>query len=156
MAKDFLQVGLNFAVGHFELLDHGQFVPGAEAVLEEQGTSEATNFTLGHDADTVTQDISLVHVMCREDDDPVVTVVLEHVPKTASRAQIHAGGGLVKQDQTRVAANGNGDGKLPAVSTREGTSLLILVRGETHVIDEAANLLLFTCGVATFKVVEDV
>ena len=58
------------------LFDKSDLVANTESVLEEQGAAKALECALAHDADTVTEHVSLVHVMCRQNDNSVLLVRL--------------------------------------------------------------------------------
>ena len=77
------------------LLNERDLVAKAEAILQEEGAANALESTLAHDTDSVAEDISLVHVMCGEDDDSIFFVALKHVPEVASSTKIHTGGRLI-------------------------------------------------------------
>lgn len=49
-------------------------VANAESLLEEQGSSQADNFALIHDAYSVTEHIGFVHVMGRKNDNSAISV----------------------------------------------------------------------------------
>ena len=57
-------------------LDQGKLVSSTEAVLQEEGAAQAHELAFGHDSDSVSEHISLVHVMRGENDDPVPLVAL--------------------------------------------------------------------------------
>ena len=81
------------------LLDESKFIARSKSVLEEKRATKAFELTACHDTDSVTQDISFIHVMSGQDDDPISLVHLEHVPKHSSCSEIHARGRLVKYDK---------------------------------------------------------
>ena len=102
------------------LLHHGNLVPNSEAVLEEEGATDALQGALAHDADTVTEDISFIHVMSRQDNDSINFVFFEHVPHSPPSHDIQTSCGLIKKNQTtRVANECQADLKLALVSTGE-------------------------------------
>ena len=80
----------------FEFLYHGQLVACSITVFEEEGAAEAEYLAIGHDTNTVTQNISFIHVMCSQNDDSVVLVVLKHVPKCSSGADVHTCSWLIE------------------------------------------------------------
>lgn len=82
-AKSFVQVGHDKMVGHRVILDHSHHVANTEAVLEEHGGAKTGHLAAGHDTDSVAEDVSLVHVMSRQEDDPVLLVGSQHVPQLA-------------------------------------------------------------------------
>ena len=61
-------------------LEHGEVVAAAELLLQEEGRAEAGNFPLDHDADSVAEDISFVHIMCGQQNDPIFPIFFQHVP----------------------------------------------------------------------------
>jgi hypothetical protein len=133
------------------LRDHeGDLVADTEAVLEEEGAADALKGALAHNADAVTEDISLIHVMGSENNNSVFLVALEHVPKVAPGTQVHAGGRLVQEDKSRPATESDRDRKLAFVSTRESFGGLPLVNSQTHITDERVEFLLFSFGFASF------
>ena len=76
-------------------LNERDLVANAEAILQEEGTADALEGALAHDSDAVTEDISLVHVMCGKNDNSIFFVALKHVPEIASGTKVHTGGRLV-------------------------------------------------------------
>lgn len=78
------------------LFHESDLVTKTETVLKEKRAAYALYSTLAHDANTITQNICLVHVMCGEDNNSVFLVRLEHIPKVSSSAEVHSRGGLVK------------------------------------------------------------
>ena len=99
-----LQEGVELWMRLSALLHEGQLVACAKAILQEERAAKALECTLAHDADTVTEHVSLVHVMSGQDDDPVLLIALEHVPQVAASAEVHACGRLIEQHKLRVAA----------------------------------------------------
>lgn len=49
-------------------LDQGQIVPRSQMGLQEERGAYAAQLAVGNDGDAVTQDISLVHVVSRQED----------------------------------------------------------------------------------------
>ena len=96
LAEDSLEIRLYLLVFSLVLLNHGQLVACSVTVLEEEGATETEYLAIGHDTNTVTQNISFIHVVCRKNDDSVVLVVLEHVPKSASGADVHTSCWFIK------------------------------------------------------------
>ena len=94
-----LQVLLETRMRLSALFNESDAIADAETILEEERATYALQLALHHDADAVAQHVSLVHVMCRQDDDAVFFVGLKHIPEVAPRAQVHACGGLVKHDE---------------------------------------------------------
>ena len=72
-------------------LDKGQFIPDTKTVLQEEGTSQALERALAHDPDPVTQDVCLVHVVSSQQNDPVLSVLAEHLPQLAAGLDIETG-----------------------------------------------------------------
>ena len=112
-----LQVLLDLHVGLFILLDHGQLVAGTVAVLEEQRASETLDAALVHDSDAVTQNISFIHIVRRQDNDSVASVVLQHVPEGTSGIQVHSSGRLIEHDELGVSTESDGYRKLSFISS---------------------------------------
>ena len=96
--KVLLQVGLDLSIRPCVSLDHGQLVAGTIAILEEERASKAFNAALAHDCDSISKYIGLIHVVRRQQNNSIVSVVLEHVPEGAPRTQIHSGSGFIEQD----------------------------------------------------------
>lgn len=91
---DTIKIGLEelleARVGSSSLLDEGYLVADTEAILEEERAAEALKSTLTHDSNTIAEHVGLVHVMCRQHNNSVLLVRLEHVPEIPSGAKIHA------------------------------------------------------------------
>ncbi len=49
---------------------HSQVVPAAELALQEEAGATATEPSLGYDSDPVSEDVSLIHEVCGQDDGP--------------------------------------------------------------------------------------
>jgi len=150
------KVGLNLGVRSLRVLNHGQFVASAEAVLEEEGRTKAHELTLGHDSDSVAEHVSLVHVMRGQDNNSISTVVLEHVPQTSARAQVHSSGRLVEEHKLRSSAKRKGNGEFPLVAARERSRHFSFIRHKSYIMQDAPNFFLLGLGVSTLEVVEDV
>ena len=56
-------------------------IADAEPFLEEQRGAEALEHALGHDGLAVSQDVSLVHEVCRQQDHLSRLPVLQHGPQ---------------------------------------------------------------------------
>ena len=67
-------------MGSTSLLNESNFKADTEAVLEEERATEALHRALAHNADTVTEHISFVHIMSSQNDYSVFLVGLEHFP----------------------------------------------------------------------------
>ena len=109
VSKDAHKIGLNLSILALVLLDHGQFIPCSESVLQEERTTEADKLASGHDSDPITKHICLIHIVRGQQYDPVIFVILKHVPNGTSSAQIHTSGGLVEHDKTRISAKSDRD-----------------------------------------------
>ena len=94
--------------------------------------------------------------MRRQNYNPVVAIILEHVPKATTSGKVHACCRLIKHHKSRVTTKSDGDRELSSVATREGASALFLVRSDTYVNDQASDLFFFGCRIASFEVIEDV
>ena len=112
-----LHVLFETRMGLSALLDESDAIADAEAILEEERATNALQLALHHDADAVAQHVSLVHVVCRQDDDAVFLVGLKHIPKVAPRAQVHACGGLVKHDELGASTKSHAYGCLSLITT---------------------------------------
>lgn len=73
--------------------------------LKKLGRAKTPDSTMTHDCDSVSKEIGLIHVVSRQDNDPVLLVVLEHVPKSSSRVEVHPAGWLIKDDKLESATN---------------------------------------------------
>ena len=71
------------------LLHKSNTVPDTETVLQKERAANALDLALNHDANSVTKNVSLVHVVSRQNDDAVFFVCLEHVPEIAASTQVH-------------------------------------------------------------------
>ena len=89
-------------MGSAALFDKSDLIANTEAVFEEKRAAKALEGTLAHDANTVTEHISFIHIMGRQDDDSILLVGLEHVPQVSAGTKIHAGGRLVKENKARA------------------------------------------------------
>ena len=94
--------------------------------------------------------------MSGQDDNSVVAIILEHVPKATTSGKVHTCCRLIEHHKSRVTTKSNGDRQLSSIATREGASALLLIRGDTHVNDQASDLFFFGCRIASFEVIEDV
>ena len=99
------------------LLDKCDAIADAEAILQEERATNALHLALHHYANAVAQHVSLVHVVCSQDDDAVFLVGLKHIPKVAPRAQVHTCGGLVKHDELRASTKSHAYGCLSLITT---------------------------------------
>ena len=91
-----MQVGHDEVVGHRVVLDNSHNVAYTEAILEEHGGAETGHLASSHDSDSIAEDVSLVHIMSRQQDNPVLLVGSEHIPQLASSLDIKARSWLVK------------------------------------------------------------
>ena len=91
------------------LLHEGYLIAEAKAVLQEERAPDALQLPLDHDANTIAENVSLIHVVRREDDNAILFVGLEHVPKVPSRSEIHSSSRLVKHHELGAAAEGDAD-----------------------------------------------
>ena len=80
----------------------------------------------------LTQNLSLVHVVCGEHDGATVTVPQEEVPDLPASERVHPRGGLVQDDCARASHKGQEDGELALHSPREVPSQLISVGQQIH------------------------
>ena len=87
---------------------------------------------------------------------PVLSVVLQHVPHGAPGTEIHTSGWLVEQNKSRVAAECDGNGEFPSISSREGSGGFFLVWSDTNIVDQVSDLFLLASRVTTLELVEDV
>ena len=96
-AEERFKVRLNFLIRLLVLLNHGQFVASAIAIFEKDRASQADNLTFSHDTNTVSQDVSFVHVMCSQQNYTTTLVVFEHLPNVAPCLNIHSCSWLIKK-----------------------------------------------------------
>jgi hypothetical protein len=52
-----------------------------ESVFQEQRAAKAFELALDHDPNTVTKNISFVHIVCRQKYDLISSIIAEHIPK---------------------------------------------------------------------------
>lgn len=76
LPKMLIQVGQQLFVLSFFCFDHSQLVASTESFLEEQARTKTLQLAVCHDRNPISQDVRLVHVVCGQDDDPVVSVIL--------------------------------------------------------------------------------
>ena len=127
-AQVLLQVWFDARVRKLRSLLHGEIIPDSVALFEEKTGAKANELTLRHDADSVTEHVSLVHIMCCQNDDPIVAVGSQHVPKGASGLEIHSTSRLIQHDELTVATEGDSDTELTLASTGK-----ILSLGVSHI-----------------------
>ena len=77
------------------LLGKHQIVPDTKTILEKERRATTLDVAFSHDADPVTEDVSLIHVMSREDDYATLLILLDHLPEASSRRCVHTRGRLV-------------------------------------------------------------
>jgi len=65
----------------FLLFDDRKLEACRESVFQEQRAAQAFELALDHDANTVTEDISFVHIVRRQKDDLISSIIAEHIPK---------------------------------------------------------------------------
>lgn len=95
---------------HFGVfLGNRDVVPHSEFVLQENSRPSANKLTVVHDANTVAQEVGLVHEVRRQDDDSVIFVVLHHLPDVSSGGSVHSRGGLIQIDQLGTSCKCHGD-----------------------------------------------
>ena len=69
----------------FSFLEHGHIVSNAISLLQEHGASEADKAPSCHDADAVTEDVSLVHVVSGQQNYAILLVFSEGCPSLPPR-----------------------------------------------------------------------
>ena len=107
------------------------FVAHAELVLDVlRAAHAAEDASSDHDAELGRQRLRFFHRVGRQNDRRLLVALryfLDDLPHEAPRLRVHAGGGLVKQDDGRVADEGHGDGELSLVATTERAGELVSV-----------------------------
>ena len=138
------------------LFDKRQLVSNSKSVLQEKRTSDTLKRALAHDSDPVTKHVSLVHVVSRQDNDPVFLVALEHVPEISTSAQIHSRGWLIEHHKFGTAAKSNRYRQFALVATGQSFGAFVLVNAQARVLDKRINLGLLSLRVTSLKVIEDI
>lgn len=59
-------------------------VPDSKLIFQKDATSDTTYFSLCHDSDTITQDICLIHIMGCKENNAILFLRFQHVPKLSS------------------------------------------------------------------------
>ena len=107
------------------------FVAHAELVLDVlRAAHAAEDASAHHDAQLGRQRLRFFHRVGRQNDRRLLVALrdfLHDLPHEAPRLRVHAGGGLVKQDDGRVADEGHRDGELSLVAAAERAGQLVPV-----------------------------
>lgn len=70
-----------------------------ELLLQEHRAATAPHLALSHDADAVAQKVGLVHEMGRENNDAALALLLDQVPRAATRVRVHSARRLCKRQR---------------------------------------------------------
>lgn len=104
---------------------HVKVVSESKSILQEQGAPYTTQTTLGQNGNTVAQQICLLHVMGRQNNDAASLVALHNLPNLASGQGIDAAGWFVQIDDLRPSNQGDGHRELSLLSSRQGRRELV-------------------------------
>ena len=72
------------------LLYEGELVTETKAILKEQRATKALHGSVAHYVNTVTEHISFIHMVSREEDGSVFLVLLKHSLYVATHAEVHS------------------------------------------------------------------
>mmetsp|Transcript_121621 Transcript_121621/g.349562 ORF Transcript_121621/g.349562 Transcript_121621/m.349562 type:complete len:390 (-) Transcript_121621:1263-2432(-) len=98
---------------------------------------------MDHDRQPGAEHLALLHRVAGEDHRVAgLPDVADHLPQEAARANIHARGGLVEQDDIWLADESQGRRELPLVAAAEVLAKVVLVGFEAHALDHLAHNLL--------------
>mmetsp|Transcript_20735 Transcript_20735/g.65201 ORF Transcript_20735/g.65201 Transcript_20735/m.65201 type:complete len:609 (-) Transcript_20735:3142-4968(-) len=112
-----------------------ELVVGAERVLEVLEGAEAAELALDHDGDAVAEGLDLLHEVRGEDDGAGLHGGAEDVPEVASGDGVEAGGGLVEEDESGVADDGDGGAELALHAAAEARGELVGVGAELELVE---------------------
>lgn len=105
------------------------------SIFQEKTASAALHISFGHDTNSVSQNVGLIHIMCRQDDNPSLLVTFEHLPEATSRGSIHTTRRLIQHYNLGVANKGNRNGKFPLLAPTERIGKLMLICDQFDLID---------------------
>jgi len=118
-------------------------------VLDVLRASEALkDATLNHDAHLGAQGFSFLHqVTSQNDSTRLLAGDLSHDrPHKAPGFWVHSCGGLIKQDDGRVADDSDSHGQLALVAARQSSRGLLPVNLKAKLVDDVVNQLLAAVG----------
>jgi hypothetical protein len=104
---------------------------------ERVGRALGDHAAAGDHHDAVGQALGLLHVVRREQDRLAERLeVADQLPRAASGRGVEAGGGLVEEDQLRVAADADGEIEPAALAARQRPRALVALLPEANELDD--------------------
>lgn len=137
-----LEVLFDFREVVLYCLLNNKLIPNTVPLLQKQRAARALNLALGHDSNSVAENVGLVHVMRGEYNNLITLILLQHFPKPPPRRRVHARGRLVEHDDLGVADHGDGDGELSLLAAGESVGLLILLLIQVNINKHFLNLII--------------
>lgn len=84
-------------------LSQNKIVANPISILEKQAGSTTLHIAFSQDAYAIAQNVCFVHVVRRQDHNPILLILLEHLPEATPRCRVHPTGRLIKHHDFRVA-----------------------------------------------------
>lgn len=88
--------------------------------------------------------------MSGQDNDPIVLVVLKHVPELSPGTQVHTSCRFIKKDKFRATDKGNSHRELSLVTSREVLSHSVLVSNDVNILKHSLDFFVLDLRVDTY------
>mmetsp|Transcript_19596 Transcript_19596/g.40920 ORF Transcript_19596/g.40920 Transcript_19596/m.40920 type:complete len:256 (-) Transcript_19596:2021-2788(-) len=119
---------------------YGHHVTYTKSLFEEKGRSSATKFSVGHNGDPVTEQVGFVHEVGGENNGAALLHLPNDVPSEPARVRVHAGGGLVEEDDLAASDESYSDAELPLHAATQLLALRICLLGESNLCNHFSDL----------------